>query len=1031
MEQRRTRDRVVLLLTALLCAICAYSLHSQTSSNTPLSPRDEQGTFRIAKGFKIEPVAAEPEVVDPVAMCFDEDGRLFVVEMRGYPNAGVGDGEPNLPGRVKLLEDRDGDGYFEKATVYVDNLRFPTGVCCWRGGVLIGNAPDLLYCKDTDGDGKADIRKVLYTGFGTKNIQQLLNGLQFHFDNWIHGCNGSNDSVVRAVEALDAPPMGLIGPMRPMSPIGSEAVQAPEKAKNEPVALRGRHFRFKPDIFGSLEPTSGGGQYGLASDDWGNWFTCTNSQHLRHIVLPDHYLRRNPHLAVPAVTHDIPDGVDEHTAAAKVFRISPFEPWRLDRTSRRVADPMGRKFAATELVPGGYITSATGLVVYRGWAFPSEYLGNVFVCDPANNLIHRDVLVPHGVTFKAARHDKDCEFLASTDLWFRPVFLCHGPDDALYVADFYREIIETPLSLPEDIQKRYNLNSRERGRIWRIAAESAKKGQKPALSKASNAELVKHLSSLNAWWRLTAQRLLIESEAKDEGTMDALTKLAQKGTDKARLHALYALQGLGADMEQPAGLALYSTNADLRVHGVRLLEPILAQPGTDRALWRHPHLHDLSPRYQFQLAFTLGSVKHKTMAPVHGSLIYLAHFDSIVDPWMQTAILSSAWPYAEELLHSFCFNERVPAEFVGRIAGLVAAKKDQKAIDRALDLLTVPSEKLDHNVAPFKTRRSTRQIVIFDGLAAELARQGNPLGKQPDRKWLGEWVEATARTAKQPEATVAYRLAALRLIGHLSIRPDVLKPFLGHEQPSEVQLAAVQALSGMNDREVAGTLLSHWPSYSPAVRREVQEALFARADRLPVLLDAVQKGTVLAAQIDLARREQLLKHPRKEIKERAAKLFAGQVSPDRKKVMEEYQNVLTLPGDAMRGRAVFKKNCATCHRLDNEGFEIGPDLLSALKTKTKETLLIDILDPSREVDPRYLNYVVNTKNEQVLTGLIASETATSLVLRRAENAQDTLLRADIDVIQSTAKSLMPEGLEKQMTPQEIADVIEYLGQVKQ
>ncbi len=1015
MEPRRTRNRVVLLLSALLCAICVYPLRSQTSSNTPLSPRDEQGTFRIAKGFKIELAAAEPEVVDPVAMCFDEDGRLFVVEMRGYPNAGVGDGEPNLPGRVKLLEDRDGDGYFEKASIYVDNLRFPTGVCCWRGGILVGNAPDLLYCKDTDGDGKADVRKVLYTGFGTKNIQQLLNGLQFHFDNWIHGCNGSNDSVVRAVEALDAP-MGLIGPMRPM---GAEGVQSPAKTKSEPVALRGRHFRFKPDVPGSLEPTSGGGQYGLASDDWGNWFTCTNNQHLRHIVLPDHYLRRNPHLVVPAVTHDIPDGVEEHTAAAKVFRISPFEPWRLDRTSRRVADPMGRKFPSTELVPGGYITSASGLAVYRGWAFPSEYLGNVFVCDPANNLIHRDVLVPAGVTFKAVRHDKDCEFLASTDLWFRPVFLCHGPDDALYAADFYREIIETPLSLPEDIQKRYNLNSRERGRIWRIKAENAPQGERPALSKASNAELVKHLSSLNAWWRLTAQRLLIERDAKDQRTMSDLTKLAQKGADKARLHALYALQGLGADMEQPAGLALYSTNADLRVHGVRLLEPILAQPGTGRALWREPGLHDLSPRYQFQLALTLGGVKWKTMGPIHGALIYLAHFDSIVDPWMQTAILSSALPHAEELLQSFCFNERVPPEFVGRIAGLVAAKKDPQAIDRALSILAASK-------ATSETWPSRRQIIIFDGLAAELARQGNPLGRQPDRKWLGEWVEAAARTATQPDAPVTYRLAAIRLIGHLSIRPDVLKPFLSHQQPAEVQMAAVQALSGMNDREVAGTLLSHWPSYSPAARREVQEALFARADRLPALLDALEKGTVLAAQLDLARREQLLKHPRKEIKERAAKLFAGQVSPDRKKVLEEYQNVLTLPSDALRGKAVFKKNCATCHRLENEGFEIGPDLLSALKTKTKETLLIDILDPSREVDPRYLNYVVITKNEQVLTGMIVSETAASLVLRRAENAQDTLLRSDIDVIQSTAKSLMPEGLQEQMTRQEIADVIEYL-----
>src|SRR5207248_1410871 len=277
-------------------------------------------TFRVAPGFRVELAAAEPEVIDPVAMTFDADGRLFVVEMRGYPNGGIGEGTPVLPGRVKLLEDKDGDGYYESSRVYVDNLRFPTGVTCWRDGIIVGDAPNLIFCNDAG-------RRTLYTGFGLKNIQQLVNSLQFHVDNWVHAVNGANESTVRSAEKPDAPA----------------------------IDLRNRNLRFQPDRPGSLEPTSGGGQYGLAADDLGDWFTCTNSQHLRHIVLPDHALRRNPHLAVPAVVLDVPD----HGAVAKLYRISPFEPWRGERTTRRAGAPASRRYPPTERVPGGHTTPAS------------------------------------------------------------------------------------------------------------------------------------------------------------------------------------------------------------------------------------------------------------------------------------------------------------------------------------------------------------------------------------------------------------------------------------------------------------------------------------------------------------------------------------------------------------------------------------------------------------------------------------------------------------------------------------------------
>jgi putative heme-binding domain-containing protein len=239
-------------------------------------------------------------------------------------------------------------------------------------------------------------------------------------------------------------------------------------------------------------------------------------------------------------------------------------------------------------------------------------------------------------------------------------------------------------------------------------------------------------------------------------------------------------------------------------------------------------------------------------------------------------------------------------------------------------------------------------------------------------------------------------------------------------------LAAVKALSAQDHPKVAEILLAGWNGYSPSLRRETTEALVARADRVRVLLDAVEKKQVLPAQIEAARVEQLRKHPNADLRKRAETLFASRTVSDRQKVVDEYKPALDLKGDAAKGKALFKKNCAVCHRLENEGFEVGADLLAALKTKTRDGLLIDILDPSREVDPRYINYVVSTKDGRVLTGMIAVESPASITLRRAEKAEDIILRTQIDEIQATAKSLMPDELEKQLSKQDLADVIEYL-----
>jgi putative heme-binding domain-containing protein len=272
------------------------------------------------------------------------------------------------------------------------------------------------------------------------------------------------------------------------------------------------------------------------------------------------------------------------------------------------------------------------------------------------------------------------------------------------------------------------------------------------------------------------------------------------------------------------------------------------------------------------------------------------------------------------------------------------------------------------------------------------------------------------------------RLAAIRIVGYapFDIAAGPLSELLGPRNAVEIQSVVLRALAGFDDPKVGSLILDHWDGFGPTLRREALEVLFARKDRMMKLLDAIEGKNVLASQIESARADALRKHPDPAIRARAAKLLAGQVAADRKKVLDDYRPALDVKGDAARGRDLFRKNCTACHRLENVGYEVGATLVSALRNKSKEALLIDILDPSREVDPRYVNYQVTTTNGRTVTGLLAVETPASVTLRRGEKAEDTILRSQIEELRATTKSLMPEEFEKQMDKQQVADLIEYL-----
>ncbi len=937
----------------------------------PFSPADERKTFRLAEGFDIELAASEPNVVDPVAMAFDERGRLYVAELRVYPNGGVAkDAKP--VSRIVRLEDADGDGVFEKSAVFADGLRIPNSVMPWRGGLLVCDAPDILY---VNADGK---KTVLYTGFDLANIQMLPNGLQLGVDNWVYALAGNGGNVT-----------------------------CPSKPDLKIPNLRGRGFRFDPDKLESIQPTSGGGQFGLTADDFGRWFTATNAQHLRQIVLPDHYLARNPALGVPATTLDIP----EHGAAAKVFRVSEFEKWRVERTTRRKDDPaMATRLPPTELVPGGFVTSGCSPLIYRGEALPEDCYGDNFVCDPANNLIHREKLVPNGSVFAAKRTYLDREFLASTDNWFRPCALAIGPDGAMYVADFYREVIETPLSLPDDIKKRYNLESRERGRIWRITGNwgRLKAGKLPG--NMTPAELVGELGSKNAWRRTTAQRLLLEAKPA-EAVGPLLKQAAECRFAPGRVHAMWVLRAFGKLTDELILAGLTDADAGVRIQSLILSEPRLTDspPIRDAAV---KLAVDADPMVRFQAALSLGECRHKDATAALASILVKDEKDT----WTTAAVLSSGKGSAGMLLADLLKTEPLsPA--VARVAA-VAARTDRPVVVRALwDAIRAKE---------FSPDRFVALVDALGGTPDEVMDEVTRLPEFDGRGVSARGVEQI-RIATDGSAKLEHRVRATLAVGRgafLGLRL-LAKELLQPAVPSKLQLAVVSGLARHGTDAAADLLLAGWKGYSPEVRAAALAALTTRVGGVRKLLTAVEAGTVSPAHIDPARSAQLRAHPDAGVKALAAKLL-GVGNPDRKRVIEDYRAALELKGDAAKGKAVFGKACAGCHNLDGVGKEVGANLTAALGNKTPDALLVDILDPSREVDPRFVQYSLATLDGRTLTGVIAGETSTAVTLRLPEKGEVTILRADIDKLTGSGQSLMPDGLEKQLAKADVADLIAYL-----
>ncbi len=947
-------------------------------------------------------LAAEPLVASPVAMAYDENGSAFVCEMRDYPYTDKARHQRNQEnpsddaiGTLRLLRDADGDGVFDESSVFAEGLSWPTGVACWKGGVFVASTPDIWYLKDTDGDGKADLRRRVFTGFRKLNVQAVMNSLVWGLDNLIHGAGGSNGGQIRP---------------------GGQPAASP--------LVMGRHdFRFDP-VTERFETRSGGARFGGTFDDWGRRFLCDIRNPAQHVVLPLHYLERNPFLPVRGVLHDMAESGDQ----LPLHRISPPEHWRVVR-AKRWAGERDIVMPRSELVGAGVVTSASGITSYRGAAYPEKYRGNVFVCECAGNLFYRLEVRPDGATFRAARVDGRAEMVASTDNWFRPVNFVNAPDGTLHVLDMYRENIEHPWSIPDDIHAAVDLESgRERGRIWRLTPPDFKPQDRPRLGHATVSELVAALENPNSWWRETAQRLLVERQ--DHSSVPALRSLLGRSrTPQARLHALWTLAGLNRLSDEDLLAGLLDPTAGVRENAVLLAEPRAAIQPVDGAGSGSPRVReslfklsrDEDPRVRFQLAFTLGQI-HSPRA--EEALAGIAKRDA-GDPWIRAAVLSSVATRSDLLLVRLREDPALAGQakaIVRELAQVVGARGRPEEIQRALAITNSNGE--DPDPCWLEAVRGVGEGLKRSGVS--LRRAGlNLESRQAIDRLLSKAVQMSTNFLAPSEV----RIDSIRLLAfdEFDRVKTPLAALLDVREPQGVQRASIGAIASFADPETAPMLLAGWRQGTPALRSEIVAALLEGRGRIFPLLQAIQSGVLPAVQVPFARRGTLLRSGDAAVRELAGKLFGGAALGSRKEVVAVYQAALAMKGDADRGRAVYEAACATCHRAGNLGGDVGPNLVS-IRHWNPAQILANILDPNLEVAPHFLAYSVEAKDGRVIEGLISEESASSLMVKRSDGVTESILRRDIARLSSSGVSLMPEGLEAGITVGRMADLIAFLVQ---
>ena len=945
----------------------------------PKEPAEALRCLEVMDGFSVEFVAHEPLVLDPVAAVIDENGLMYVAEDADYPYRPA-DGEPPK-GRIRLLKDNDGDGFYEESHLFAEGLLWPAGVAPWKGGVFVTAPPDIWYLKDTNGDFKADIKEKVFTGFGTDGSQYILNNLQWGLDHKICASVAGNGGLVRRADRPDQTPVSVVR----------------------------KDFRFDP-VTREFESISGGKQFGNTFDDWGNRFLCTQDTAVYQVVLPQRYLERNPFLsAFDSTPRLLPGG-------APVFRSSPIETWRAIRSSRRLLAQKGSPNDSG--VSHHVLDGVAGTTVYRGGAFPERFYGNIFCGDAQNNLVHRRSLTPDGVLFRSERLDQGTEFLRSKDNWFRPVNFVNAPDGTLYVLDLAREVLEA-VHIPMDVVGHLDLTrGRDRGRIYRVIPRGFKRPIRPGLGDFTTERLVKCLESPHAWWRETAHRLLYE---RQDQSVEAPLRLLLRHSSRpqSRLHALWSLAGLNVLSDRDVLTGLADAFPALRENALRLAESRSEQSEAIRSRCLELAT-DPDPRVRFQLAFTLGELNDPRA--VQG-LAMIARRDA-ADYFIRTAILSSSYSCAPALMAELVRDAHLLQTESGtmlfeELARVVGGRNRSEEIKSALEEILGQSGPELGQIGVIGLseglRNSGRQLSSWvNSLDSRAAHRFHAL------------MEDALQVIRNKDAGANSIEKALRLLENASPETAAARilALLDRFPPAPIQIAAIRTLARLNGPGLEAAFLERWRAVSPEARREILSALLTKKERTTALLAAIEGGRISPGEVEAVSRSALLHHAEPSIRRRAAALWGEEKAGGRNEVIQRYRAALNLNGDVKAGQNLFQRLCSSCHRLSGIGNEVGPNLALAA-TRSPDELLTHILDPSREVNPAYVQYNIDTTDGETYSGVIVADRSSSVTLKGV-NFEKAISRTQIKEITSQGQSLMPVGLEQGLSFQDMADLLSFL-----
>ncbi|MBI2423865.1 MAG: c-type cytochrome [Candidatus Hydrogenedentes bacterium] len=957
--------RVLIVLVAL--GVCAWGACGPGA----LAPEAARDAFVVDAGLVVELVAAEPVIEDPVAMAFDEHGRLYVVENRGYP-----EGDPSGPqGRIALLTDTDRDGEYERRSTFVSGLSFPNGVMPWKGGIIVTDAPHVLYFRDGDGDGAAEIREVLLEGFSEGGSTQLrVSHPTLGIDNWIYLTNGLSGGSVRS----------------------------PMHADSAPLEMGPYDLRFNP-LSGEMQLISGRAQFGLTMDWAGNRFVCSNRNHLVHAVLPRETLTSNPYYAPVSLAYDIPD----HGAAAAIYALS--------------------EARTTAHAHAGTFTAACGLHVYEGDALPENFRGNVFVCEPTANLIHRDVLEPDGPAFVAKRAYADREFLATTDSWSRPVYITTGPDGALYFCDMYRKSIEHPAYLPKEVAAATDFDSgKGMGRIYRVRAKGASRATPPEFE-----DPVARLRSENGWTRRTAQRLLLVGI---EGNSDEalLTLLNGDGPVPGRLQALHLLDAHARlDEEILIGLVKDAEWA-LRVHALRLL-PRYTEDGETPVDFATQLCGDPDARVRFEAALLLGQFGGLDSGTELAALLAT----NPGDPWLRDAVLSGLSGKAATFLSALL---ALPAPRDGALLAAVEQAGRNLFAESALeDCDAALAEAIGRFVDGEPDPRAAMSLLIgmADGLRRNTSERAAPPlldvvrgleGATGGTLIAGLQQEAEA-VIRSTEAAPDDQILAVRFLGldTIDAHRGVWQFALSPRAIPAIQQAAVRELTRYAPAQSGPLFLEAqaWRGLDPGLRPSALQHLLREEALTAQFLEGVESGAIPRETIDASCKRLLGEIAFENLRARAQEISGAGLIRDRSVLYEAYKDVLTLTADGPAGREIFKNNCSMCHQFAGEGHLVGPELTD-IRSQPPEAILMHIIDPNRALYDGYEYVMVDTVDLEHFAGILQEETPAYLVLRGPMGVESRVERANIEQITATGTSMMPEALEESMSKQELCNLIAYL-----